>query len=637
MKNFIFLSPNFPESYWRFCAALKKRGMNVLGIGDCPYDELRGELKAALTEYYKVNSLENYDEVYRAVAFFTFRYGRIDWLESNNEYWLEQNARLRDDFNISTGFRSADMPPVKFKSKMKARYEAAGIPVARYRMADDLPACLAFLKEVGRAVVKPDNGVGANATYRIENEAALRAFFAEGHTGYIMEEFIDGTICSYDAIIDGAGQPVFETGNVTPGSLMDVVNEREESCFYIVKELPDEVRAKGRAAVKSFGVKSRFVHFEFFRLNNGKATANQIALQGAIFRLKAQIAFKLQDIAYQADELIAFRNSLVSDMAHKVGELNKDNFAVRQHLRYVEKYSDENNYNALTYEDTLIMGEELAPLIAPDEDEASAVRFDALLYGIELAYLAGKKYARAHSDLIKKVSAIAGVANIPEIMVQSELIDKILHTEYLRTAGIGDFEHIRQSLRGLMKYVPASRNAVYITNFDDEILSTEWRESELENDDLSNYKAKAEFYIRQHQDEQVIAKLRGNIPLNVEDIKSLEKILWNEVGSKDDYEAEYGNKPLGEFVREIVGLDMSAAKEAFSKYLNDAGLDSRQIYFVNQIVEYIVQNGVMKDLSVLQEPPFTDYGSIVDVFKDVSVWMGIRSVINQVNANALAA
>lgn len=188
-----------------------------------------------------------------------------------------------------------------------------------------------------------------------------------------------------------------------------------------------------------------------------------------------------------------------------------------------------------------------------------------------------------------------------------------------------------------MKYVPASRNAVYITNFDDEILSTGWRESELENDDLSNYKAKAEFYIRQHQDEQAIAKLKGNIPLDANDIKSLEKILWNEVGSKDDYEAEYGKKPLGEFVREIVGLDMSAAKEAFSEYLNDASLDSRQIYFVNQIVEYIVQNGVMKDLSVLQEPPFTDYGSIVDVFKDVSVWMGIRSVINQVNANALAA
>ena len=188
-----------------------------------------------------------------------------------------------------------------------------------------------------------------------------------------------------------------------------------------------------------------------------------------------------------------------------------------------------------------------------------------------------------------------------------------------------------------MKYVPASRNAIYITNFDDEILSADWKESELENDDLSNYKAKAEFYIRQHQNEQAIAKLKGNIPLNSDDVKALEKILWNEAGSRDDYEAEYGQKPLGEFVREIVGLDMAAAKEAFAVYLNDAELDSRQIYFVNQIVEYIVQNGVMKDLSVLQEPPFTDHGSIVDVFTDVSVWMGIREVIRKINDNALAA
>ncbi|MGN1061799.1 MAG: DEAD/DEAH box helicase family protein [Candidatus Scatosoma sp.] len=377
-------------------------------------------------------------------------------------------------------------------------------------------------------------------------------------------------------------------------------------------------------------------NFEFFRMNNGKPTANQIALQGAIFRLKAQIAFKLQDIAYQTADLIAFRKSLVEDMVRKVRELNKENFAVRQHLRYVEQYSNPDNYNALTYEDTLIMAEELAPLIIPDRDEASAVRFDALLYGIELAYLAGKKYSRAHSDLLKKVSGISGVANIPEIMVQAELIGKILHTDYLETAGINEFERIRENLRDLMKYVPADRGAVYITNFEDEILSTEWRESELDNDDLKNYKAKAEFYIRQHQNETAIAKLKGNIPLNSEDIKSLEEILWSEVGSKREYEAEYGKKPLGEFVREIVGLDMSAAKEAFAVYLNDVNLDPRQIYFVNQIVEYIVHNGVMKDMSVLQETPFTDRGSIAEIFTDTSLWLGIRNVINQINANAAA-
>ena len=201
---------------------------------------------------------------------------------------------------------------------------------------------------------------------------------------------------------------------------------------------------------------------------------------------------------------------------------------------------------------------------------------------------------------------------------------------------MNEFEHIRKSLRDLMKYIPVNKLR-YDTNFDDEILSMDWKESELENDDLKNYKAKAEFYIRQHIDDEVIAKLKNNIPMTADDIKELEKILWNDLGTKEDYETEYGKKPLGEFVREIVGLDMNAAKAAFSKYLNDVNLDSRQIYFVNQIVEYIVQNGMMKDLSVLQEPPFTDRGSIVEVFTDLSVWMGIRKVIEQVNANAVAA
>lgn len=377
-------------------------------------------------------------------------------------------------------------------------------------------------------------------------------------------------------------------------------------------------------------------NFEFFRMSSGRPTANMMALQGAIFHLKAQIAYKLQDLAYQTDELIAFRKSLVRDMAAKVRELNRGHFAVRQHLKYVELYSSEENYKALSYEDTLLIESELAPLIIPDEDDAKAVRFDALMYGIELAYLAGKKYGKARNDLYKKVSGVAGVANIPEIMAQSELIDKLLHTNYLENAGMNEFEHIRKSLRDLMKYIPVNKLR-YDTNFDDEILSMDWKESELENDDLKNYKAKAEFYIRQHIDDEVIAKLKNNIPMTADDIKELEKILWNDLGTKEDYETACGKKPLGEFVREIVGLDMNAAKAAFSKYLNDVNLDSRQIYFVNQIVEYIVQNGMMKDLSVLQEPPFTDRGSIVEVFTDLSVWMGIRKVIEQVNANAVAA
>lgn len=377
-------------------------------------------------------------------------------------------------------------------------------------------------------------------------------------------------------------------------------------------------------------------NFEFFRMNKGKASANMMALQEAIFNLEFQMAFKLQDIEYQNERMITYRKNLVQIMADKVRELERDNFAVKQHLKYVELYSDTENYNSLTYEDTLIVREELAPLIQADGDEVSAVRFDALMYGMELAYLAGKKYTRARNDLLKRVSAIASVANIPEIMAQAELINKILHTDYVNNAGIEEFEHIRESLRNLMKYILKSEKR-YDTNFADDILSIEWKESELENDDLKNYKAKAEYYIRKHQDNRTIAKLKSNIPLAKEDVDILEQILWSEVGSKQDYEAEYGQKPLGELVREIVGLDMNAAKEAFSEFLNASNLDERQIYFVNQIVEYIVHNGLMKDLSVLQEAPFTDKGSVVEVFTDLNVWLGIRKTIEQINANAMAA
>lgn len=372
-------------------------------------------------------------------------------------------------------------------------------------------------------------------------------------------------------------------------------------------------------------------------MNEGHQTANVMTLQGSIFHLEFEIAYKLQDLAYQTERLIAYRNALVEHMVGKIKGLKRDNFAVRQHLKYVDQYANPDNYKALTYEDTLAVKEELVPLIEPEKDDAQALRFDALMYGIELAYLLGKKYSRARKDLFAKASALAGVANIPEIMAQADLINKILHTGYVDNAGINEFEHIREKLRDLMKYLPKESKHIYYSDFEDELLSMEWKEAELENDDLKNYKAKAEYYVRQHQDNAVIAKLKSNMPLTSEDVKVLEDILWSEVGTKQDYEAEYGNKPLGEFVREIVGLDMNAAKEAFKEYLEDTNLDSRQIYFVNQIVEYIVQNGMMKDLSVLQEAPFTDQGSIVDIFTDLTIWMGIRRVIEQVNANASAA
>ena len=270
MKNFVFISPNFPTNYWKFCRHLRDNGVNVLGIGDQPYYELLPELRSALCEYYKVDTMENYDSVYRAVAYFIHNYGRIDWLESNNEYWLMQDARLRTDFNITSGFRLEEMDRIKYKSKMKAYYEKAGITVARYHMVDNFDGCKAFLDKVGYpVVVKPDNGVGAAATYKLSCDEDLRAFIDtyDKTVPYIMEEFVNAQVNSYDAIIDSQGNPIFETGNVTISNLIEVVNNKDNSLYFIHKDLPEDTSSAGRATVKSFGVKSRFVHFEFFRLN----------------------------------------------------------------------------------------------------------------------------------------------------------------------------------------------------------------------------------------------------------------------------------------------------------------------------------------------------------------------------------
>lgn len=266
--NFVFVSPQFPKTYWNFCDRLKRNGVNVLGIGDADYENLPENLKQALTEYYKVVNMDDYDQMYRAVAFLSFKYGKIDWLESNNEYWLKQDARLRTDFNITTGAKDNDILRYKSKSAMKPYYAKAGIPTARCHKITTLENALSFLDTVGfPVIVKPDEGVGACDTYKFSSVEEVKNFFANLPSApYVMEEFVEGDICSYDAICNDKGEPLFESMTVWPPSIMDIVNEQKDLSYYTAATVPPQLQERGRAALKSFEVKSRFVHMEFFRL-----------------------------------------------------------------------------------------------------------------------------------------------------------------------------------------------------------------------------------------------------------------------------------------------------------------------------------------------------------------------------------
>lgn len=366
--NFVYISPNFPENHRFFCKHLRLNGVTVLGIGDCPYDSLHPELKESLVEYYKVSSLEHYDEVYRAIAFFIHKYGRIDYLESNNEYWLEQDAALRKDFNITTGFRPEDMPVIKCKSRMKERYRAAGIPVALHHLVDDKAGCLGFIREVGYPViVKPDNGVGAVGTFRISTEADLNAFFTfKDDTQYIMEECIDGLVVSYDAIVNGEGEPILEAGNLTLDSIMDMVNEKRSCRTLIRNELPDELREMGRAALAAFGVRKRMVHFEFFCLTRDQriGKAGEFAALEVNMRPCGGILPTMINYAYSTDIYKIWADMICYDSSEKqIGLQQFCAYAGRRKQRnYVMTYDEVMR----AYSDHIVEMDWVDPVLATD-------------------------------------------------------------------------------------------------------------------------------------------------------------------------------------------------------------------------------------------------------------------------------
>lgn len=265
--NYIFISPAYPVTCRHFCDRLSRLGVNVLGIGDVQYDDLSNELKNALTEYYYVDSLEDYDQVYRAAAFYIHKYGRIDWLESLNEYWLPMDARLRTDFNIAVGTREDRIWDLVKKSGMKKIFIDAGIPTARQHIVSDPESGKAFAALVGYPViVKPDIGVGANGAMKIDTEEELTAFYNDlPDEPYVMEEFLCGDICTYDAVTDSECEPLFESMCTYP-PVIDAVLYDENIHFFTTADVPEELRKLGRKTLKAFGSDRRFVHFEFIHL-----------------------------------------------------------------------------------------------------------------------------------------------------------------------------------------------------------------------------------------------------------------------------------------------------------------------------------------------------------------------------------
>lgn len=367
--NFIFISPNFPHTYWQFCDRLKQNGCNVLGIGDCPYDGLELELRASLTEYYKVDSMENYDSMFRAVAFLAFKYGKIDWLESNNEYWLEQDAKLRKDFNITTGVQPDELALWKSKSAMKPVYKEAGIPTARNHKVSDLDAAREFLKEIGGypVIVKPDIGVGAEDTWKLESDEELERFFDnKPAVPYVMEEFVFGNIYSYDAICDSNGDPLFENSCWFPPSVADLVNKGLDLTYYALNDIPEQLREYGRKALKAFKVRSRFVHFEFFRLTQARKNLGEVGdFVGLEVNMRPAGGYTpdMIDFAHQTDVYRIYADMVTADK-RLLPPSEEDRFCVYASKRDIHQYAHSHDDIMRKYGGQIVMAERMPDVLS---------------------------------------------------------------------------------------------------------------------------------------------------------------------------------------------------------------------------------------------------------------------------------
>ena len=279
MKNFVLISPNFPETYYMFAEALKRNGFRVLGIGDSPFDNLRSELKYILDEYYACYDMDNFDNEIRAVEYFANKYGQIDYLESNNEYWLEKDARLREIFNIPNGVRPNELQFWQHKSLMKKHYKEAGAKVADFIIVESKEQLLSFISKVGYPVfIKPDVGVGAAGDYKIKDENDVDFFFNDRNPDvpYICEQYIDGDIISFDGICESESRVVFCASNSFPPSVAEVVKEGKDLFYYTLQNVPEDLKEIGQKVIKAFGVKNRFFHLEFFRLNKDAKNVGKI-------------------------------------------------------------------------------------------------------------------------------------------------------------------------------------------------------------------------------------------------------------------------------------------------------------------------------------------------------------------------
>lgn len=375
-------------------------------------------------------------------------------------------------------------------------------------------------------------------------------------------------------------------------------------------------------------------NFEFFRENPKGIEGNVVvSLTERLFNLRVEIIKELQQLDYQEEPYTSHRNRLINELVTEIRRLNEENFQVKMKVKYVHKFQNEETWEALTTNDVRELKEEVAPLIIPEQDDEMSKRFDNVMYTIELDYLTVQKAIKPIRTVVETAEKLSEIGTIPKIVENKDLLIHVQSTDFWDEADIFELEEVREVMRELVQFIEKESRKTYYTNFQDTFDVIVDGTPIYGSNDLRNYKKRVNQYLKEHQDEMAIYKLKHNKSLTKTDVAFLEDVLWNELGSKEDYENEFGDTPITRLVRQIVGLDRGAANAAFSEFLSEERLNAAQIKFVRLIIDYVVTNGYLEK-EVLQQDPFRTLGSVSELFEDnIQDVRKILGVIDNINEN----
>ncbi|HBF5454720.1 TPA: DEAD/DEAH box helicase family protein [Clostridioides difficile] len=377
-------------------------------------------------------------------------------------------------------------------------------------------------------------------------------------------------------------------------------------------------------------------NFEFFKFNPKGFEGNKAeTLTEKLFNIKVSMVKELQDIKYIEGEYAELRKELLEELITSVKALNEDSYIVRMNLSYVHKYKNENVWSNIGAVAQNEIREYISPLITSYSDDELAKRFDVVMYNIQLAYLQNNNASKGIRHVMATAEKLSKLGTIPQIQQQKYTIEKAMTEDFWEDSDIFEVEEVRISLRELIKYLEKSSQKIYYTSFEDMIVAEDRNDSVYNANNLKNYKKKVEYYLNSHKDELAIFKLRNNKKITKQDVETLEEILLKQLGNCDDYKKEFGDTPVSQLVRRLVGLDREAANEAFSEFLNNKSFNTKQIHFVKLIVDYVVKNGFIEDNKVLMEDPFRTVGSIIDLFENhIEERNKLIKTINEIKENA---